>query len=98
MTHSLAYDSYITNRTEQAKQESTERKRRLEQEMDIGLAQEQERLIRMDMERQKKELQVITHKRQPLLHTIYIPNLILLIANGRATNEASRRTKATTRK
>ena len=26
--------------------------------MDMGLAQEQERLIRMDMERQKKELQV----------------------------------------
>ena len=43
---------------EQNKNESQERKRRLEQEMDIGLAAEQERLIKMEMERQQSELKV----------------------------------------
>jgi len=58
-----ALEELDRSQLEQNKNESQERKRRLEQEMDIGLAAEQERLIKMEMERQQSELKRMQENR-----------------------------------
>ena len=51
-----ALEELERSQKEQVNQESRERKHRLEQEMVVGMGEEQERLIRLDMERQQNEL------------------------------------------
>ena len=48
---------------EQVKAESIERKKRLEQEMAVGVAQEQERLMRREIERQRNEVKRMEEQR-----------------------------------
>ena len=48
---------------EQVKGESIERKKRLEQEMAVGVAQEHERLMRREIERQRNEVKRMEEQR-----------------------------------
>ena len=53
-----ALEELERSQKEQVIQESRERKHRLEQEMVVAMGEEQERLIRLEMERQQNELKV----------------------------------------
>ena len=58
-----ALEELERSQKEQVFMESKDRKSRLEQEMIVGMGEEQERLIRMEMERQSAELKVFRTKK-----------------------------------